>query len=177
MWEICFFLLWVVFSVFKLLGKCFSNWWSGCAWRWRNVERNWRGHTAWLSGLADAWGVAERSKTFCGVKYETFNGKGGERWVWWYGQVLEETWKTKSVNNYSWRLCSRWNFRQILRWTTKSGSAGNRGCSFWTCSKRSLDGSFGGQKLQKMRLERHFGVESLVDFCQTKFENSYNVGE
>ena len=58
-----FVLLCFIFSDFKWLGKGFCNWWSCYTWRWSNVvKRSWRGHTAWLSSLADAWGVAERSK-------------------------------------------------------------------------------------------------------------------
>ena len=43
--------------------------------------------------------------------------------------------------------------------------------------QKMLEWEFRGQKLQKMGLERHFGVEGLVEFGGREFENSYNVGE
>ena len=43
--------------------------------------------------------------------------------------------------------------------------------------QKNLGWEFREQKLQKMGLERHFGVKGLVEFGRTKFENSYNVCE
>ena len=43
--------------------------------------------------------------------------------------------------------------------------------------QKMLGWEFRGQKLQKMGLERHYGVKGLVQFGRTKFENSYNVCE
>ena len=149
LWELCFSLLWLVFSDFQWLGKCFSNWWSGCAWRWSNVdERNWPGHTAWLSSLADSSGVAEQSKLSAALDMG-LSTEGEEKVESSCTEIfMEKLERPKSVINY--KLGLRWNLKQIQRWTKRSGSARNQGCSFWSCSSwRALDWSFQDKKCRK----------------------------
>ena len=129
--------------------------------------------------LRSSWTI----ETSCGVRYETFDGKGGERWVCWYGQVFGETWKIKSVIIYSWRLCLRWNLRQIVRWTTKSGLLGTQDARFGLAADDPWMGVWGtkaaengaGEALRGRRLGRIWSNKILVqlqcwwvakcDFC------------
>ena len=142
----CFVLwLWLIFSDYNLLRKCFSNWWSGCAWRWGNVvNRKWRGHTCWLLSLPDISGVAERFKLFAALEIRLSN-KMVDKVNWRCDDNPGQTWKIKNFINYSRRL---WNQRQIP--ITKSVSGGDRRCLFWTCSsRRSLDGCFRDKNCRK----------------------------
>ena len=73
-------------------------------------------------------------------------------------------------------MCLRWNLRQILKWTTKSGSAGNRGGSFCACSRRCLDGSFGDKNCRKSGWRGTSGSRAWWNSVGQSL-NNYRVGE
>ena len=158
LWELCSFLLWLVISDFKLLCKFFSNWWSGCAWRWSDVvERNWRGRTAWLSSLAESWRVAERSKvsaaldTRLSMEREEKSGSGGT------ARFLEKLERSKvSLITVGDCACNEtWDkpWRELQRVACCEPRM-----LVLELEQKILGWEFRGRKLHKMGLERLFGV-------------------